>query len=416
VLENSLSLHIEQLKNLISSKIQESSIKTMKKGFHMRKIVIAPDSFKESLTALQVAEAIKIGFLSVYPNAEYRLIPMADGGEGTVEALVAVTDGNIIHTQVTGPLGNTVEAHYGILGNGTTAIIEMASASGLHHVTHEQRNPCTATSRGTGELIRHALDAGVRHIIIGLGGSATNDGGAGMMMSLGAGLHDQQGSPIADGGAGLLNLASIDLSDLHPAVSECTFEVACDVDNPLLGEKGATAVFGRQKGATAQDLVTLEKALTHFSNVVAQSNLGDHRHKQGAGAAGGMGFGIMTFMQASFRPGINIVVEATHLAEAVQDADLVITGEGRIDSQTIYGKTPIGVAKTAKLHNIPVIGIAGSISDDVAVVCEYGIDAVFSVTPRVMTLQEAFADAASNVSFTAKNIATLLAMATNGDD
>jgi glycerate 2-kinase len=380
----------------------------------MKKIVIAPDSFKESLTALQVAEAIKSGFQSVYPDAEYCLVPMADGGEGTVEALVAVTDGKIIHTHVTGPLGNRVEAHYGMLGNGKTAVIEMASASGLHHVAHELRNPCTATTRGTGELICHALDAGVRHIIIGLGGSATNDGGAGMMMSLGARLHDQQGNVIADGGAGLLDLASIDLSAIHPAVSECTFEVACDVDNPLLGEKGATAVFGPQKGATARDIVTLEKALTHFSDVVVQSKLGDHRYKKGAGAAGGMGFGIMTFMQASFRPGIDIVVEANRLAEAVQGADLVITGEGRIDSQTIYGKTPIGVAKTAKLHNIPVIGIAGSISDDVAVVCEHGIDAVFSVTPRVMTLQEAFADAAGNVSFTARNIATLFAIsATN---
>ena len=376
----------------------------------MKKIVIAPDSFKESLTALEVAAAVKQGFLAVFPDAEYQLVPMADGGEGTVEALVAVTDGNIVRTQVTGPMGNQVDAHYGLLGDGKTAVIEMASASGLHHVAQAERNPCIATSRGTGELIRHALDAGVRHIIVGLGGSATNDAGMGMLASLGARFGDAQGKAIADGGAPLIDLKSIDLSNLHPAMADCTFEVACDVDNPLLGERGATAIFGPQKGATAEDEVTLEKALTHLADVIVASGFADQREKKGAGAAGGMGFGMMTFMQASFRPGIDIVVEATRLKEAVKDADLVITGEGRIDSQTIFGKTPIGVAKTAKIYDIPVIGIAGSISDDVAVVCDHGIDAVFSIMPRVMTLQEAFAEAEQNVIFTAKNIATLLAM------
>lgn len=376
----------------------------------MKKIVIAPDSFKESLSALEVAEAVKQGFLAVFPDAEYTLVPMADGGEGTVEALVAVTDGTIVRTQVTGPLGNQVEAHYGLLGDGNTAVIEMASASGLHHVAQEERNPCIATSRGTGELIRHALDAGVRHIIVGLGGSATNDAGMGMLASLGARFTDEQGKAIADGGAALIDLKSIDLSDLHPAMADCTFEVACDVDNPLLGDRGATAIFGPQKGATAEQKVTLENALTHLADVIVAGGFADQREEKGAGAAGGMGFGMMTFMQASFRPGIDIVVEATKLKDAVKGADLVITGEGRIDSQTIFGKTPIGVAKTAKIYDIPVIGIAGSISDDVAVVCEHGIDAVFSIMPRVMTLQEAFAGAEKNVTFTAKNIATLLAM------
>ncbi|WP_417614444.1 glycerate kinase [Oceanisphaera sp.] len=376
----------------------------------MKKIVIAPDSFKESLTALEVAEAVKQGFLAVYPDAEYRLIPMADGGEGTVEALVAVTGGNIVHTRVTGPLGNPVEAHYGVLGDGKTAVIEMASASGLHHVAQEARDPCMATSRGTGELIRHALDAGLRHIIVGLGGSATNDAGVGMLASLGAKFRDAQGNEIADGGAALSNLKSIDISGLHPAMADCTFEVACDVDNPLLGDRGATAIFGPQKGATTAQAARLEQALTHLADVIVASGFADQREKNGAGAAGGMGFGMMTFMDATFRPGIDIVIEATRLKDAVKGADLVITGEGRIDSQTIFGKTPIGVARTAKIYDIPVIGLAGSISEDVAVVCDHGIDAVFSIMPRVMTLQEAFAEAEQNLTFTARNIATLLAM------
>lgn len=376
----------------------------------MKKIVIAPDSFKESLSALEVAEAIKNGFQTVYPDAEYVLVPMADGGEGTVEALVAVTDGNIVRTQVTGPLGNQVDAHYGLLGDGNTAVIEMASASGLHHVLLEERDPCVATSRGTGELVRHALDAGVRHIIVGLGGSATNDAGIGMLMSLGAKFNDAQGNAIKDGGAALIDVHSIDLSELHPAMAECTFEVACDVDNPLLGERGATAIFGPQKGATEEKRAELEKALTHLADVIVASGFSDQRNTSGAGAAGGMGFGMMTFMKATFKPGIEIVVAATNLKELVKGADLVITGEGRLDSQTIFGKTPIGVAKTAKLYDIPVIGIAGSLSADVAVVCEHGIDAVFSIMPRVMTLKEAFADAEVNVTFTAQNIATVMAM------
>ena len=376
----------------------------------MKKIVIAPDSFKESLTALEVAQAVKAGFQTVYPDAEYVLVPMADGGEGTVEALVAVTDGKIVRTQVTGPLGNQVDAHYGLLGDGNTAVIEMASASGLHHVLLEDRNPCVATSRGTGELVRHALDAGVRHIIVGLGGSATNDAGIGMLMSLGAKFNDAQGHAIKDGGAALIDVKTIDLSELHPAMAECTFEVACDVDNPLLGERGATAIFGPQKGATEEQRAILEKALTHLADVIVANGYRDQRNTSGAGAAGGMGFGMMTFMKATFKPGIEIVVQATNLAELVKGADLVITGEGRLDSQTIFGKTPIGVARTAKLYDIPVIGIAGSLSADVAVVCDHGIDAVFSIMPRVMTLKEAFADAEVNVTFTAQNIATVMAM------
>lgn len=376
----------------------------------MKKIVIAPDSFKESLSALEVAQAVKAGFQTVYPDAEYVLVPMADGGEGTVEALVAVTDGKIVRTQVTGPLGNQVDAHYGLLGDGNTAVIEMASASGLHHVLLEERDPCVASSRGTGELVRHALDAGVRHIIVGLGGSATNDAGIGMLMSLGAKFNDAQGNSIKDGGATLIDVKTIDLSELHPAMSECTFEVACDVDNPLLGERGATAIFGPQKGATEEKGAILEKALTHLADVIVANGYSDQRNTSGAGAAGGMGFGMMTFMKATFKPGIEIVVAATNLAELVKGADLVITGEGRLDSQTIFGKTPIGVAKTAKLYDIPVIGIAGSLSADVAVVCDHGIDAVFSIMPRVMTLKEAFADAEVNVTFTAQNIATVMAM------
>ena len=352
------------------------------------KIVIAPDSWKESLSALEVASAIEQGFREIYPDAEYVKLPVADGGEGTVEAMVAATGGLLVPLTVTGPLGEPVEAFYGLSGDRQCAFIEMAAASGLESVPPAQRNPLLTTSWGTGELIRHALDAGVRQIIIGIGGSATNDGGAGMAQALGAKLLTAEGQQIASGGGALETLARIDLSELDSRLADCRIDVACDVTNPLTGPQGASAVFGPQKGATAQMIDRLDSGLRHYARIIARD----------------------LDIDAQLRPGIEIVTDALQLAERVADADLVITGEGRIDSQTIHGKVPVGVARVAKRFNVPVIGIAGSLTADVGVVHQHGLDAVFSVLYTICTLDEALANAAANLRMTARNVAAVLQM------
>ncbi|WP_299789526.1 glycerate kinase [uncultured Shewanella sp.] len=388
------------------------------------KIVIAPDSFKESLSAMEVAIEIERGFRSVMPDAEFVKVPVADGGEGTVQSMVDATQGEIIELEVTGPLGNRVKAHYGILGDGIlgddnsddvsshkkTAIIEMASASGLHHVGLEHRDPRLTTSYGTGELICDALNRGIQRIIIGLGGSATNDGGAGMAQALGIHLLDSNNKVLNVGGAALSQLHSIDLTDRHPLIEQCEFKVACDVNNPLCGEKGASSVFGPQKGATPEMIVTLDNALSQYADVIAQSGISDRRHSPGAGAAGGMGLGVMAFLNASLRPGIDIVMQTVSLNEKLQGADLVITGEGRLDSQTLHGKTPMGVTRLANKQGIPVIAIAGCVSDDANVLLEHGMKAIFSVTPRAMPIEDLLASAKHNLYTTAQNIAALYAM------
>ncbi|WP_312585558.1 glycerate kinase [Atlantibacter sp.] len=375
------------------------------------KIVIAPDSWKESLTALEVANAIEDGFRQIFPDAEMIKIPMADGGEGTVEAMVAATQGRIVNLSVTGPLGEPVDAFYGLSGNEQQAFIEMAAASGLESVPAARRDPRITTSWGTGELIRHALDAGVRHIIIGLGGSATNDGGAGMVQALGAGLLDAHGEQIAFGGEALRQLERIDLTQLDPRLAECRIEVACDVTNPLTGNDGATAVFGPQKGATPEMVQQLDRALAHYGKVIERDLDKSVMTLQGGGAAGGMGVALYAFCGADLRQGIEIVTQALGLDDAVRAADLVITGEGRIDSQTIHGKVPIGVARVAKRYQLPVIGIAGSLTADVEVVYDHGLDAIFSVIPRICTLDDALVNAAENLRMTARNIAAVIKMA-----
>lgn len=372
------------------------------------KIVIAPDSYKESLSALDVATAIEQGFREVYPDAEYVKLPVADGGEGTVEAMVAATQGCRIEVTVTGPLGEPVEAFYGLSGDEQCAFIEMAAASGLESVPPAQRNPLLTTSWGTGELIRHALDAGVTQIIIGIGGSATNDGGAGMVQALGAKLLTKDNQQIAPGGGALDSLARIDVSELDKRLVGCRIDVACDVTNPLTGPQGATAVFGPQKGATAEMIARLDQALAHFAEIIHRDLDLDVLTLEGGGAAGGMGAGLYAFCGAKLRPGIEIVTDALHLADIVADADLVITGEGRIDSQTIHGKVPVGVARVAKRYNLPVIGIAGSLTADVGVVHQHGLDAVFSVIYSICTLDEALENAAENVRMTARNVAAVL--------
>ncbi|EGR0055143.1 TPA: glycerate kinase [Vibrio vulnificus] len=374
------------------------------------KIIIAPDSYKESLTAMDVAIAIEKGFKQVLPDAHYVKLPMADGGEGTVQSMVDATGGTIIEHTVTGPLGQRVDGFFGLLGEGKTAVIEMAAASGLHLVTPDQRNPLITTTFGTGELIKAALDHGVKHIIVGIGGSATNDGGIGMAQALGIKLLDAQGNALGHGGGELAKLATIDCSQLDPRLAQVRLEVACDVDNPLCGPKGASAVFGPQKGATPEMVTILDKNLAHYASIIKQQLGVDVRDMAGAGAAGGMGAALLGLLNAELRPGIEIVMDAVRLDEIVADADLVITGEGRIDSQTIHGKTPIGVARTAKKHGLPVIGIAGCLSADCGVVHEHGLDAVFAVVNRSVDLPTALAEAAENVELTARNVAAAFCM------
>lgn len=372
------------------------------------KIVIAPDSYKESLSALEVATAIEQGFREIWPDADYVKIPVADGGEGTVEAMVAATAGRLVHVDVTGPLGSSVQAFYGLSGDARSAFIEMAAASGLALVPVDSRDPLKTTSRGTGELIRHALDAGVEHIVIGIGGSATNDGGAGMVQALGARLLDAQNNDIAHGGAGLEALARIDISQLDARLAACQIEVACDVTNRLTGKEGASAVFGPQKGATPEVVARLDRALTHYAQLISRDLDVNVLELAGGGAAGGMGAALYAFCGAQLRSGIEIVTDALHLDAWVADADLVVTGEGRIDSQSIHGKVPVGVANVAKRYNKPVIGIAGSLTPDVGIVHDHGIDAVFSVIYTICTLEDALKNAKENVRMTARNVAATL--------
>ena len=374
-------------------------------------IVIAPDSYKESLTALEVATQIEAGFREVFPEAQYRKLPMADGGEGTVAALVAATGGRLLAAQVTGPLGAPVQAFFGMTGDGKTAIVEMAAASGLVLVPPGLRNPLKTTSFGTGELIKAALDAGADHLIIGIGGSATNDGGAGMLQALGVRLLNGSGAEIGFGGGSLAFLERIDASGLDSRLKTCRVEAACDVDNPLTGPKGASAVFGPQKGATPEMVVILDENLARYAALIARDLGVQVDRAAGAGAAGGMGAALLAFFGAELRPGIEIVVEAAGLEALVRDADLVITGEGRIDSQTIHGKTPIGVARLAKRYGKPVLAIAGCLSSDAGVVQDHGIDAVFSVLSQPGSVEQALRDAANNVRSASRNIAALLKLA-----
>ncbi len=375
------------------------------------RIVIAPDSFKESLSAMQVATAIQQGFSEIYPDAEYVKLPMADGGEGTVVSMIEATNGHYFNEIITGPLGLPVEGVWGLMGDGKTAVIEMAAASGLHHVPPAQRNPLYTTSHGTGELLLAALDHGVERIILGIGGSATNDGGAGMMQALGVSLRDAQGQELEVGGEAIGGLATIDLSGLDPRLANVSVTVACDVNNPLCGPTGASAIFGPQKGATPEMVKTLDSALFCYGSLIEQVTGNAVLHAAGAGAAGGMGAALLGMLNAELRPGIDIVIKALQLDSLIENADLVITGEGRIDSQSIHGKTPIGVARSAKRFNKPVIALAGGLTPDHPVVHDHGLDAVFSVLTQVATLPEALQNAERNLRITARNIASVWKMA-----
>ncbi|MFL6636811.1 MAG: glycerate kinase [Massilia sp.] len=372
------------------------------------KIVIAPDSFKESLTALQVADAIEAGMREIWPDARYVKVPVADGGEGTVQALIDATGGRRVDVRVTGPLGQTVDAFYGVSGD--LAVIEMAAASGLEGVPPDLRDPRTATSRGTGELIRAALDAGARRFILGVGGSATNDGGAGMLQGLGVRLLDADGRDLGPGGAELARLARIDLAGFEPRVREAEFRIACDVDNPLVGPRGASAVFGPQKGATPAMVDQLDAALAHYADVIRRDLGQDIAQRPGAGAGGGIAAAMVVFLNGDLKPGVEIVLDAVGLDAVVRDADLVVTGEGRIDGQTVHGKTPMGVAKVARRHGKPVVAIGGSLAVDADAVHAQGIEVVVAAVARPCAVAEALAAAEHNVRRAARNLAAALAL------
>ncbi len=372
------------------------------------KIVIAPQSFKGSLSSREVADAMALGLRRVLNDADLVLLPMADGGEGTVDALISATSGNLRQNEVTGPLGDKVTAIWGILGDGTTAVIEMAAASGLTLVPPGKLNPMVSTTYGTGELIKAAIKSGCRHLIIGIGGSATNDGGAGMAQALGVSFKDKQGNELPQGGAALSQLQHVDISRVDTRLAACQVTVASDVNNPLYGKQGASWVYGPQKGATEEMCRQLDEALENYAAVINHDlgiEIGD---MPGAGAAGGLGAGLVAFLGAELRPGIDIICEAVGLSEHLKEADLVFTGEGRIDAQTIFGKTVAGVASRASAVGIPVIAITGELAISNEELSMYNIDAALSITPGPISLEESFANAGSLITEVAERSLRLI--------
>lgn len=371
-------------------------------------IIIAPDSFKGSLTAVAVADAIEQGVRAVLPDAELVRVPLADGGEGTAQALVDATGGRIIAQRALGPLREPVDAFFGILGDDTTAVVEMAAASGLALVPPQQRDPRVATSYGTGQLIAAAMDRGCTKIIVAVGGSATNDGGAGMAQALGASLTDENGTQIGPGAAELARLAKIDVSHLDARIAHTQFYVATDVSNPLCGPDGASAVYGPQKGATPEMVPELDAALAHYARILTRDLKQDVADRPGAGAAGGLGAGLMAFLGAQPRMGIAVVLEAVDFETYLEAADLVITGEGKIDAQTAYGKTLTGVGRLARRHGVPVVALAGAVQEEGDRLAEIGISAAISILPEPMSEGEALARASLLVQDAAEKVMRLI--------
>ena len=363
------------------------------------KVTIAIDSFKGSLSSLEAGHAIETGIKNIYPDAEVLVRPLADGGEGTVEALTFGMGGALQSITVTGPLGDPVTAHYGIIEDPSaadigelpqrTAVMEMAQAAGITLVPPELRNPLNTTTFGVGEMILDAINKGCRKFIMGIGGSATNDGGAGMLQALGYGLLDSDGSPIRFGARGLADLSAITTGSVVPELASCTFKIACDVNNPLCGPLGASAIYGPQKGATPEMIRDMDQWLGQFAGLVKQVYPAADAETPGTGAAGGLGFAFSVFTNAVLESGISIVLEETHLEEHVKDADFVITGEGRLDGQTVMGKAPIGVAKIAKKFNKKVLAFSGCVTEDAVACNDHGIDAYFPILRGVVSLEEA---------------------------
>ena len=353
------------------------------------KILVAPQEFKGSISALSASEAAKNGILRVFPEAEVVLCPVADGGDGTLETLVEVSGGEVRTCSVQNPIGETIQAQWGAMGEGVTAVIEMARTSGLALLSLDERDPLNASTYGLGQAISEALNEGFRKFIVGIGGSATNDAGAGMAQALGANLLDARGNTISFGGAALSSLQTVDISNMDSRIKESKFLVACDVSNPLTGEEGASAVYGPQKGATPEMVQRLDDALSNFATVVKKDLKKDVAEMSGAGAAGGLGAGMMAFMGAELKAGVDIVLDTVNLRDKLSSVDLVITGEGGMDFQTIYNKAPIGVARIASEHNIPTIAIAGLLGSNFKIVHEHGIRAATSIVNGPITLEEA---------------------------
>ncbi len=352
-------------------------------------VVIAIDSFKGSMTSMQAGQSAAAGIKRVYKDADVLVRPLADGGEGTVDALVAGCGGRMTKVQVTGPAGKPVVCSYGILDETRTAIIEMSGAAGITLVSGEEKNPLTTTTYGVGEVIKDAIQQGCRHFIVGIGGSATNDGGVGMLQALGYGFLDRNGMPIRYGASGLKDLESITTENVLPELADCSFRIACDVTNPLCGENGCSAIYGPQKGATPTMIMQMDKWLAYYAALSKEKFPNADAKYPGTGAAGGMGFAFLTFCNATLEPGIDIVLEETRLRHYVENADIVITGEGRLDGQTVMGKAPIGVARIAKEYGKRVLAFSGCVTKDAVACNEAGIDAFFPVLRTVVSLEEA---------------------------
>lgn len=374
------------------------------------KVVVAIDSLKGSLSSIEAGEAIKSGVLKAMPEADVCVRPLADGGEGTVEALALGMGGALEVVEVTGPLGEKVNCTYGILKESKTAIMEMSGAAGITLVPEEKRNPLHTTTYGVGEVIKDAIAKGCRHFIVGIGGSATNDGGIGMLQALGYGMLDKDGAQVAFGAKGIKDIVTITDDFVIPELKECTFRVACDVTNTLCGELGCSAVFGPQKGADPTMIMQMDKWLEDYAKLTSAKYEKANAKQAGTGAAGGLGFAFLAYTNAVLESGIKIILEETKLEDYVKDADIVVTGEGRLDGQTVFGKAPIGVAKIAKKYDKKVIAFAGAVTKDAVACNEHGIDAFFPILRRIQTLQEAMdADTArDNMSSTVEQVFRLI--------
>lgn len=371
-------------------------------------IVLAPDSFKESMTAKEVCMAMEKGIKKINNKINCIHVPMADGGEGTMQSLIDATNGKIYSIKVVGPLLNEIEAQYGILGDGEVGVIEMASASGIHLVPKEKRNPLTTTTYGTGQLIKACLDKGVKKILIGIGGSSTNDGGAGAISALGAKFLDEEGKKIGFGGGELGKLKTIDLSNFDKRLKSVEIEVACDVNNPLCGENGASNIFGPQKGATKEMIEILDKNLKHYAEIIKEQCKKDIINIPGAGAAGGLGAGLLAFLDGKLKKGIELVIEYSGLEDKIKLCDVVFTGEGSIDYQTKFGKTPIGVAGVAKKYGKPVIALAGRVGDNIDDLYENGIDSIFGIMRGAASIEDALKNGKENVEKASENVIRLI--------
>ena len=376
----------------------------------MMKVVVAIDSLKGSLSSIEAGEAIKSGVLKVMPEAEVCVRPLADGGEGTVEALALGMGGKLETVEVTGPLGKKVNCVYGILEESKTAIMEMSGAAGITLVPDAERNPLHTTTYGVGEVIKDAISKGCRHFIVGIGGSATNDGGIGMLQALGYGMLDKDGKQVPFGAKGLKEIETITDDFVIPELKECTFRVACDVTNTLCGELGCSAVFGPQKGADPTMITQMDKWLAYYAKLTSEKYEKANAKQAGTGAAGGLGFAFLAYTNAVLESGIKIILEETKLEEYVKDADIVVTGEGRLDGQTVFGKAPIGVAKIAKKFDKPVIAFSGAVTEDAVACNEHGIDAFFPILRRIQTLQEAMepSNARDNIEATVEQVFRLM--------